>query len=187
MTTLVFLLEEPSAQAMLESFLPGILPEEYETQFVVFEGKSDLDKRLVMRLREWQKPDCQFIVLRDQDSAVCVDVKAVLKQKCNEGQHPEALVRIACHELESWYLGDLLAVERGLEITGLARFQNKAKYRNPDGIANSADELKKITKYRYQKVSGSRKIGKHLEVERNQSHSFRVFMDGLVRLWGNRQ
>ncbi|MEI6603610.1 MAG: DUF4276 family protein [Clostridia bacterium] len=185
MTTMVFLLEEPSAQAMLESFLPRILPEGYEAKFVVFEGKSDLEKRLVLRLREWQKPDCQFIILRDQDSAVCKDVKAFLRQKCNEGQHPETLIRIACHELESWYLGDLLAVEAGLEITGLARLQNKAKYRNPDLIANSAEELKKITKCRYQKISGSREIGKHLEVDRNLSHSFTVFTEGLFRLWGD--
>ena len=184
MTTLVFFLEEPSVRAMLESFLPGILPEDYAMQFVIFDGKSDLEKRLALRLREWQKPDCQFIVLRDQDNAVCTDVKATLRQKCVEGHHPEALVRIACHELENWYLGDLMAVEAGLQVTGLARLQNKAKYRNPDGIANSAEELKKITGFRYQKVSGSREIGKCLDLERNRSHSFKVFMEGIARLWG---
>lgn len=108
MTTLVFLLEEPSAEAMLEALLPRILPDGYLYQFVVFEGKSDLEKRLVMRLREWRKPDCRFIVMRDKDSDICTEVKAGLRQKCREGQHPEALVRIACCELESWYLGDLL-------------------------------------------------------------------------------
>lgn len=183
MTTLVFFLEERSAQVMLESFLPNILPAGYETQYVVFEGKSDLEKRLVKRLRAWRKPDCRFIVLRDQDSAACSDVKKVLRRKCNEGYHPETLVRIACHELESWYLGDLLAVEAGLKITGLARIQEKEKYRNPDAILNSAEVLEKITKGQYQKVSGSREIGKHLEVGRNRSHSFRVFTEGLVRIW----
>jgi hypothetical protein len=167
MMTLVFFLEESSAQVMLESFLPSLLPVGYETQFVVFEGKSDLEKRMVMRLREWQKPNCRFIVLRDQDSAVCMDIKAVLRRMCHEGKHLETLVRIACHDLESWYLGGSLAVEAGLEITGLARLQKKAKYRNPDTIANSAEELKKITKGRYQKVSGSRKIGRYLEAGRN--------------------
>jgi hypothetical protein len=183
MTTLVFFLEEPSARAMLESFLPGILPEGFESQFVVFEGKSDLDKRLSMKLRVWQKPDCRFIIMRDQDSADCVEIKTTLRRKCEEGNHPEALVRIACHELESWYLGDLQAVGTGLDFRQITQLQNKAKYRDPDEIANPADELKKITKQRYQKVAGSREIGKYLDATRNRSRSFRVFVAGLTRLW----
>ena len=187
MTTLVFFLEEISTQVMLESLLPRIIPDGYSFQFVVFEGKSDLEKRLVMRLRQWKKPDCCFIVLRDQDSAVCTEVKATLKQKCQDGQHPEALVRIACPELESWYLGDLLAVEHGLNLPGLGRYQQKARFRNPDTLPNSARILKKLTNNRYQKVAGSREIGKYLEVDRNQSHSFQVFAHGLFRLLGNNE
>jgi len=187
MTTLVFFLEEPSAEALLESFLPRILPAGYQFHCVVFEGKSDLERRLALRLRKWQKPDCRFIVLRDQDSAVCTDVKALLAQKCREGRRPEALVRIACPELESWYLGDLQAVADGLEMAGVARLQGRAKYRNPDALANSAQELRRITAHRYQKVSGSREIGKYLEMERNRSHSFKVFVDGLARLWSDEQ
>lgn len=185
MTTLVFFLEEPSAEAMLDSFLPRVLPEGFDHKCLVFEGKSDLEKRLIKRLRDWQKPDCHFIVLRDQDSADCFEAKSILKQKCIEGKHPEALVRIACHELENWFIGDLEAVEKGLLIPGLASYQRKAKYRDPDLIQNSAEELKKLTKGKYQKVAGSREIGKHLETERNCSHSFQVFFKGLVSFWGD--
>jgi hypothetical protein len=170
---------------MLESFLPGILPPGYEAQYVVFEGKSDLEKRLSMRLRGWRKPDCRFIVLRDQDSAVCTEVKTTLRQKCAEGQHPEALVRIACRELESWYLGDLQAVEAGLELAGISQRQGNAKYRAPDAIQNASYELMKLTQGRYQKMAGSRAIGKYLNPSRNRSHSFGVFVQGLVRLWEN--
>lgn len=167
---------------MLESFLPRILPDSYQIQYVVFDGKSDLEKRLVLRLRLWQKPDCRFIVLRDQDSEICTEVKAVLKQKCRDGKHPEALIRIACRELESWYLGDLLAVEYGLQCPGLRNQQRKAKFRNPDLLINSAKILKKLANGRYQKVAGSREIGKHLDIQRNSSHSFQVFAMGLVNL-----
>lgn len=182
MKTLVFFLEEESARAMLESFLPRILPRDYLTQYIVFEGKSDLDKRLIMRLREWRKPDCIFIVLRDQDSAKCEDVKANLRSKCSDGHHPETLIRIACHEIESWYLGDLLAVEKALTITGLSRNQSKRRYHNPDAIVNPADELRKITKKRYQKVAGSRLIGNFLEEKRNKSRSFINFVRGIRSL-----
>ena len=96
MVTLVFFLEELSAQAMLESFLPRILPKNYETRYIVFEGKSDLERRLLHKLRGWNKPNSRFIVLRDQDSTDCRYIKENLVRKCQEAHHPETLVRIAC-------------------------------------------------------------------------------------------
>ena len=185
MTTLLFLLEEPSARAMLESFLPRLIPPEIQTQYAVFEGKRDLQKRLEKRLREWQQPDTRFIVVHDQDSADCLILKQALLQLCvRSGKSDETIVRIPCHELESWYLGDLAAVEIALGITGLARKQSAEKFRNPDRLANAADELKKLTKNKYQKVSGSREIGKYLSGQENQSHSFQIFMLGLNRQCG---
>jgi hypothetical protein len=182
MTTLVFFLEELSAQVMLEAYLPKILPGGYQIQFVVFDGKSDLEKRLMQKLKGWNKPDCRFIVLRDQDSADCKKVKETLRQKCIEGNHPEALIRIACRELESWYLGDLSAVEQGLGIQGLKKRQRKEKYRDPDKLGTPSRELFLLTKENYQKVSGSRKIGVYLDPESNNSHSFRVFSEGISRI-----
>ncbi len=92
------------------------------------------------------------------------------------------MVRIACHELESWYLGDLAAVERGLGVSGLSAKQNQNKYRIPDRLSNAADELAKLTRDRYQKVGGSRAISPFLDPNNNRSHSFNVFVDGLKRL-----
>jgi hypothetical protein len=69
MTILLFLLEELSARALLESFLPNILPADIFVRYMVFEGKQDLQKRLVKRVREWQMPETRFVVIHDQDSA----------------------------------------------------------------------------------------------------------------------
>lgn len=183
MTTLVFLLEEPSAKAMLEGILPRLLPPEITIQYLVFEGKQDLHKQLVRKLRFWQQPDSRFVVMRDQDSGDCRVIKAELQRLCREAGHPEALVRIACHELESFYLGDLQAVEAALAIPGLARQQQSRKFRTPDALANAAEELKKITSGRYQKVQGSRLIGPQLTLDhRNLSHSFQVLLEGIQRL-----
>lgn len=44
MRELVFLLEEASAKAMLESLLPRILHEETRFRCIPFEGKQDLEK-----------------------------------------------------------------------------------------------------------------------------------------------
>jgi hypothetical protein len=113
-----------------------------------------------------------------------VAIKNRLQGLCREAGYEDALVRIACHEIESWYLGDLLAVERGLHISGIARHQNKAKFRNPDRLANAARELATITKGCYQKVSGSRKIGPCLALVGNKSGSFNVFISGIRRITG---
>lgn len=182
MSELVFLLEEPAAEAMLQGLLPRLLPRDIPVRYVVFEGKQDLESQLVRRLRGYRVPGARFVVLRDQDSSDCHHVKNGLVEKCRKAGRTDALVRIACHELESWYLGDLQAVERALRIPRLAAKQNRAKYRAPDKLANAAQELEKLTDYLYQKVGGSRAIGPHLDIENKRSRSFAVFIAGLRRL-----
>lgn len=184
MTELVFFLEEPSAAAMLEGLLPRILPPDIPWRVVIFEGKQDLEKRIVRRLRGYLNPDAKFVILRDKDSSNCIEIKMNLKKKCQEANKPEALIRIACHELESWYLADLAAVEKGLEIQGLARRQNQRLYRKPDGVPNPSDELQRIAPT-YQKLSGSRMIGRYLDPENTRSDSFRVFMSGIRGLFSS--
>lgn len=105
-----------------------------------------------------------------------------LRQKCIKSRKPETLVRIACHELESWFLGDLCAVENGLGLSKLSRFQKNKKCQKPDNILKTSEELKKITSFKYQKVDGSHRIGQFLDLENNTSHSFRVFIKGIRKL-----
>ena len=181
MTQLVFCLEEPSAREMLKGLLPKLLPEGFEVLYLVFEGKRDLERRLPRRLRAWQRPDARFIVLLDKDSADCVAVKQRLAQLCKSAGRGDTLVRIACHELESWYLGDLAAVARAIGPAWIARQQGRRKFRDPDNLANPYQELKRLA-HEYQKVSGSRVIGPHLSIENNRSTSFNVFISGILRL-----
>ncbi len=107
MKELVFLLEERSAKVMLQGILPQITNPDIIVRFIVFDGKQDLEKSLVQKLRGYINPEAAFIILRDQDTADCKQVKAKLQQKCIEANKPRAVVRIACRELESWYLADL--------------------------------------------------------------------------------
>lgn len=181
MSQLVFFLEEPSAEAFLQGLLPKILPDGVETKYVVFQGKQDLDKRLPKRLRAWQTPGARFVVLRDQDSGDCAAIKQHLEQRCAETNKPNVLVRIACRELESFYLGDLAAVANAIGPTDLRKYQNKSKYRNPDSLFNPFQELKKIAPM-YQKIAGSRAIAPHLSVENNRSTSFHHLIRGIRSL-----
>jgi len=180
---LVFFVEDQSTKAMLNGLLPRLLPKAIKTYIIAFEGKSDLENQLPVKLRGWRIPDSEFIVIRDQDSGNCVNVKNKLASICMDAGKTNTLVRIACHELESWYLGDLLAVELGLQIPDLSSHQNKAKYRRPDALNNAKDELIHLTKSRYQEVGGSRSIGHHLRLDSsNASQSFQILLSGIRRV-----
>ena len=187
MKFLVCLLEERSAEEMLNSVLSRILPkEEICFHCIAFEGKQDLDKQIERKLRGWLQPDTFFLVIRDQDAGDCHAIKQSLAEKVESGgKRAVTCIRIACRELESFYLGDLVAVEAGLSIRGLARLQEKAKYRNPDGLGYPSKELIKLTKKEYRKVSGSRAIAPHMRLDgSNRSHSFNILLDGVKGLVG---
>lgn len=184
MKELVFLLEEESAKVMLESLLPRMLDVGIKPRLLAFEGKQDLEKQMVKRMKGYLNPHARFIVMRDQDATPdCRVVKEALLARCADaGRQGVALVRIACHELESFYLDDLAAVEAGLGINTLAKYQNTAKFRNPDVLQNPSKDLQTLTKQRYQKVSGSRLIGQHLNVDNERSSSFKNLIAGIRRM-----
>ncbi|GAW85504.1 conserved hypothetical protein [Bathymodiolus platifrons methanotrophic gill symbiont] len=181
MSELVFFLEEPSAKEMLKSVLPKILPDTYIPIYVVFEGKQDLEKRLPGKLKAWKSHGAKFVVMRDQDSGCCFIIKSNLVNECRNSGKPDALVRIACHELESFYLGDLAAVAKSIGPNNLAEKQNRAKFRDPDKLSNASQELKRIAP-NYQKISGSRDISKYLDITNNRSKSFNALISGVKRL-----
>ncbi|MFI8745628.1 DUF4276 family protein [Pseudomonas sp. NPDC077186] len=174
MRELVFLLEERSAEAMLETLLPRILSTEIQFRCIPFEGKQDLEKQIVRKIRAYQNEQARFIVLRDQDSHPdCNAIKHKLLELCEtSGKAPQCLVRIACKELETFYLADLEAVEHALGMKGLVRHQQNRKFRAPDRLGSPSRELKVLTNDRYEKIAGSRAIGKHLQLDNTRSLSF---------------
>ena len=182
MVRLIFLLEEPSAEEMLKGILPRILPDHVYPEYKIFEGKQDLEKNLARILRAWRTPHCTFVVLRDQDLADCRVVKQKLVGLCQYGRRKDALVRIACRELESFYLGDLAAVEKGLHLKGLANRQRNRKFREPDRLDHPAQELVRLTSGQYSKIAGSRAIGPHMKIEGNASCSFNALISGIQKL-----
>lgn len=184
MREIVFLLEEESAKAMLEGLLPRILHEDIRLRYIPFEGKQDLERQMVKRLRGYVNPHARFIVLRDQDSAPeCRDIKARLVEFCLQaGQAAKSVVRIACRELESFYLADLLAVEQALGVKKLVRQQGSAKFRSPDHLGSPSKELAILTGGRYQKVSGSRAIGRYLDPDNERSLSFKNLIKSVRRM-----
>ena len=181
MNELVFLLEERSMQEVLQVVVPPLVPEHVTCRFIPHEGKHDLEKSIPRKLRAWQVPGAQFVVVRDKDAGDCKKVKKKLAQLCTNGHRPDTLVRIVCHHLEAWFLGDLAAVEKAYELNGVAKRQGERKFCDPDRLVNAEDELRRLVS-EYQKIGGSRIIAPHLTIDANKSHSFNVFLDGVRRL-----
>jgi 23S rRNA maturation mini-RNase III len=181
MKEIVFLLEEPSAKAMLEVILPKLLNESIGFKCIAFEGKQDLEKQLIRKVKCYQNPQARFIVLRDQDSACCLNVKHHLINLCEQtGKLVHCKVRIACHELETFYLGDLMAVEQALSITNLAKkYQENRKYRTPDNLNNAKQELKNLTNNLYQEKSGSKAIAHYMDLTNQRSVSFSMLISAI--------
>lgn len=184
MRELVFLLEEASAKALLSTLLPRLLNAEISFRLIPFEGKQDLEKQLVKRIRGYQNRNARFIVLRDLDSHPdCLALKQRLVALCHEtGKAGNCLVRLACRELETFYLADLASVERALAITGLSKKQNSSKFRTPDALGSPSRELKQLTGQVYEKIAGSVAIGEHIELDNTRSPSFRNLIAGIRRL-----
>lgn len=159
MREIVFLVEEPSMKEFLKEVLPRIVPDEVMYTIIQHEGKQDLEKSIPKKIRAYRRADVQFVILMDQDSNDCMLLKAKLVKLCQEGGRHDCLVRIVCHELESWFLGDLDAVGQAFDIPDMALRQSDAKFRQPDFLSNPAQVIKLLVP-QYQKVSGAREVGK---------------------------
>lgn len=184
MKELVFLLEERSAMALLQSLVPRLLDDAVTVRCIPFEGKQDLEKQLTRKIRGYQNQHARFIVLRDQDSFTdCMRLKQRLLELCTaSGKGRACKVRIACTELETYYLADLQAVEHALGLPGLASKQQSKKFRHPDSLGSPSHELRALTKNRYEKVAGSRAMGEHLRLDNERSPSFRNLIACIRRL-----
>jgi hypothetical protein len=176
----VFMLEEASMKAFLEGLLPRIAPE-LPCVFVAHEGKQDLEKSLPKKLRAWQVPGARFVVVRDQDSADCVEVKRRLAKIAMDAGKPDAVVRIACRELEAWLLGDVDGLAKALNAPKLTEIACKQKFRDPDHLGSPSRELRQLLGS-YSKTAGAREAGGHIGWAHNQSTSFRHFVRAVQRL-----
>lgn len=179
--TLVFLLEEKSMKYFLDDFLPTILPEEVTFITIPHEGKSDLKKSIPRKLKGWNIPDTKFVIVHDQDSNNCMALKQELRNLCMPYQKA-ILIRIACHELEAWYWGDIEALEQAYG-KDLSRLKHKNVYRIPDNIVSPKRELQKYIP-EHQQIAGARAMARHIDIKRNNSRSFHVFIDGVLKLCG---
>jgi hypothetical protein len=181
---LIFLLEEPSMKIVLETILPKLIPEHISYICIPHQGKQDLCKSIPKKIKAFNfNPDTKFIIVHDQDSHDCKKLKSELLEICQNAGNKNILIRIICHELESWFLGDLVAVEKAyrLKPESLSQQQNKTKFRNPDQLNSAKEELRKLVP-EYYPGTHSKAIAPYLSLTENKSRSFQVFLDGINKI-----
>lgn len=196
-----FLLEEPSAEAFLQQFLPKVLPAKTTWNPVVFQGKPDLLDKLAARLqgyRMWMPEDWRIVVLIDEDRQNCVALKSRLEAAAQAAKFPTksrprgdrfvVLNRIAVEELEAWFFGDIPAL--AVAYPGVSpNLGQHAAYRDVDAIAGGTWEALERVLQRagyfgggLPKIEVAREIARHMDASRNTSRSFRQFTTGLAAL-----
>lgn len=169
-------------KAFLENLIPRVMPEGYTLNVNYFirphSGKSDLQKALPKKIRAFAHfPNpVKVLVIHDQDANDCIILKQKLLGLCNGATVP-VLVRIACKELENWYLGDLDSVQKVYPESKAATKKNKAKYKNPDKL-NGAEEMAMLSA-NFTKTHAARELGSIIATEGNNSVSFGHFLSGL--------
>ncbi len=191
MPRIEILTEEPSMQEVLVQILPKILSDKWvlgENYFIrAHEGKSDLKKSIPRKIKVFSNfhEPAGIVILQDQDSADCKLLKQELLSLCQQNGNCAVLVRIVCRELESWYLGDMTAIERAYPKFKATPYKKKSKFREPDLLNNAAQELSKILPD-FQKISAAKAISPYLDVNENnnRSESFRQFVSGIICFFG---
>ena len=176
-TKIVFLLEEESAQELLNSLLPRILERKIPFQCIPHQGCGDLHTSIPQKLT-WK--NVRFVILRDQDKKDCAELKSDLLQMCAE-KRPDTIVCIACKELEAWYWGDLDAVAGVYPKFKPAKVRNRRQFRKPDEIVKPSEALKRVLP-EFEKLETAEEIGQYMDLENNKSPSFQYFVAAVRKV-----
>ncbi len=189
MARVEILTEEVSMEETLKVLLPRLLPAKWvlgQNYFIrPHEGKSDLQKSIPRKMKVFSNyhERAGLIIVHDQDSNDCKVLKNKLRSICEQNGTCKVLIRIACQELEAWYLGDMDAIKQAYPNFAIEKHKNKAKFRNPDKL-NAYDELQKILP-EFQKIASAREISKKISISEstNKSTSFNQFISGVYRFF----
>lgn len=146
-------------KTLLDALLPRIFPG-LPFLCVPHEGKQDLDRSIPRKLKAWREPGVRFIVVRDNDGQDCVALKRRLVTLCRDAGREDTLVRIACQELEAWYLGEPRALAAASGDDGLRTIDTKARFRDPDSVLRPSVELRTLVP-EYQVVPAGRLRNDH--------------------------
>ncbi len=193
-----FLLEEETAEKVIDNLIPQIITGEHSYRCIRFQGKKDLLKNLPVELKgyaRWIPNDYKIVVLLDRDRDDCIELKNNLNQMAIDAgliiksSAPNNLFqvvnRIAIEEIESWFFGDADAMRMAFPKLS-KNFENKSTYRIPDNIINTWESMERILqkcgyfKTGLRKTEAAHEISKNMQPLKNRSKSFQIFWQGIT-------
>ncbi len=197
-----FLIEESSAEIVLNEIVPRIIEDKATFKIHDFRGKSNLIKKLPERMRGYgnmikHQKDLKIVVLIDKDNQNCQNLKQELEEIAaqagltthSESDSFQVLNRIVIEELEAWFFGDIEAMREAYPKVPQSLTKRKS-YRIPDEIRGGTWEaleriLSSVGYYEkgfMPKTEIARTIAPFMNPEINSSKSFQVFRAGLKLL-----
>ncbi|MDR0834257.1 MAG: DUF4276 family protein [Candidatus Symbiothrix sp.] len=188
MTILHIFTEEPSIKNIFDVILPKILPDDISFRIYPHQGKKDLEKALKTTVPSISKiPGSKIIITCDQDKNDCKVVKLRLLDLLGNQCQCDFFVRIICTELESWFLGDLQAIEKAFPRFKRHQYAGRIDFRDVDRIDKPSDYLLRIVpeylkRESLPKLEFSQKIAPYLDIENNLSTSFNQTIQAIRKI-----
>ncbi len=188
-----FLVEDYSTRKFLEGILPRLGFAKHLFEIKHHRGKGDLTSNLGKIIPSLSKRVQQIIIILDQDQQDCVKLKSELNEKMVHCAC-KYKIRIACYELEAWFLGDMVAISKCSPRFKVSSFQAKEKYRDIDKFTKikPSTEIENIVpdwkKDYTSKPKFAEKIALFMSLEQrnskqaNRSYSFHVLLETLINI-----
>ncbi len=195
----VLLVEEESMRVALEVLLPTALPG-VDAQIIAFQGKPDLLRKLPGRLAglRYDVPyGVRIAILLDRDNDDCHELvrdlrgvveNAGLTVNRAASRRGDVLCRVACEELEAWFLGDVEALCAAYPSIPRS-LADRALFRDPDAVPGGTwERLHRVLqdagyyRERFPKTEVAAAVAHEMRIDRNRSRSFQVTIAGLRRL-----
>lgn len=179
MKTLHIFTEEQSAKNVFETIVPPLLPNDVTLRVYQHQGKQDLEKAIKKTVPSISKiPGSVILITQDQDNDDCKVVKQRIIDLLDNKCACIYSVRIVCRELESWFLGDLHAIQRAYPRFRIDNHIHKSEFKNVDAIQKPNNYLLRIIpeysgRDKLPKLETSEKISKFLDINNNTSESFK--------------
>jgi hypothetical protein len=180
--------EEASLKNVFDVLLPKILPENVSFHIHPHQGKRDLENALKDTIPSISKiPGARILITIDQDENDCIALKKRLTNLVSDTCACNYRVRIICRELESWFLGDLAAVEQAYHRFKASKYSNKSPFKAVDNIKKPSEQLRQLLpeyakNISLPKLETSKKIAAFMNVNNNKSTSFNHTIDAIKNL-----
>jgi hypothetical protein len=175
---IVVFVEEPSAYEIARAVVRklGLLD---RVTILKHRGAGDLERSFAGKIANDPHPSSKFLILRDADNRDCNALKRELWERIARGKRGRSVIRIACQELESWYLAQPAALAAAGALA--SEIPKRRLSGNVDAIADPKRIFLRHACIRGQ-IEHARRIGPCLDIDSKRSASFKHFVAGLRRL-----